>query len=93
MVIGVVKARLRFPEARSLKDKRSVLHSIKDRLLARMNVSVAEVGSQDSWQMAELAVVTVGAESVHVQERISAVSGFLQSDPRYVLINLETEML
>jgi uncharacterized protein YlxP (DUF503 family) len=93
MVIGVVKARLSIPEARSLKDKRSVLRSLKDRALNRMNVSVAEVGGQDLWQTAELAFVTVAAEHARVQERISAISSFLQSDPRYVLVHLETEML
>jgi uncharacterized protein YlxP (DUF503 family) len=93
MVIGVVKARLHFPEARSLKDKRSVLQSLKRRALNRMNVSVAEVGQQDLWQSAELAFVTVAAEHSHVQERVSAISSFLQGDPRYVLVNLETEIL
>ena len=48
---------------------------------------------QDLWQMAELAVVTMGAELSHVHERVSAVSSFLQSDPRHVLLNLETEIL
>lgn len=93
MVIGVVKARLSIPDARSLKDKRSILQSLKGRVLSRMNVSVAEVGHQDLWQSAELAFVTVADEHAHVQERVSAVSSFLQSDPRYVLVNLETEIL
>lgn len=93
MVIGVVQARLSIPDARSLKDKRRVLRSLKDRTLNRMNVSVAEVGHQDLWQTADLAFVTVGAEQAQVQKRISAISSMLQSDPRYVLIDLHTEML
>lgn len=92
MVIGLVRARISIPDARSLKDKRSVIRSLKDRALNRMNVSVAEVGDQDKWQIAELAFVTVAANSEIVQGRISEISEFLRSNPRYVLLGLETEM-
>lgn len=93
MVIGVVKARIHMPDARSLKDKRSVVKSLKDRIHNRMNVSVAEVGDQDVWQVAEIAVVTVGADSAIVQSRISEISSFLQSNPRYILLGIQTEMI
>lgn len=93
MIIGVVRARLSIPESRSLKDKRRVLRSLKDRTLNRMNVSVAETGDQNQWRFAEMAFVTVGAESHIVQSRISEISAMLQSDPRYVLMDLSTEML
>ncbi len=93
MVIGVVSASISIPAARSLKDKRSVLRGLKDRVLNKMNVSVAEVGQQDMWNYAELAFVTVAATSEIVQNRISEISEFLRSDPRYVLLKLNTEML
>ena len=92
MVIGIVTARLSIPDARSLKDKRSVLRSLKDRVLNRMNVSAAEVGDQDLWQVAELAFVTVAADAACVQERLSDLSRTIQSDPRYVLLDLQTSM-
>lgn len=93
MIIGLVTVRISIPEARSLKDKRSVVRSLKDRILNKMNVSVAEVGCQDVWKMSELAFVTVAAESTIVQKRISDLSTVLRSDPRYVLIDLNTEMM
>jgi uncharacterized protein YlxP (DUF503 family) len=93
MVIGVVTARISIPDARTLKDKRAVIRSVKDRILGRMNVSVAEVGFQDKWQVSELAFVTVAADSTVVQSRISDVSAFLRSNPRYVLLDLHTEMM
>ena len=93
MVIGVITARLSIPDARSLKDKRRVLRSLKDRVLNNMNVSVAEVGQQDSWKSADLAFVTVASEQVHVQKRLSGISSMLQADPRYVLVELHTELL
>ena len=93
MVIGVVTATLSIPESRSLKDKRSVLRSMKDRFINRMNVSVAEVGQQDVWKSADMAFVTVAAESDVVQKRIAEISEALRCDPRYVLVGLHTEML
>lgn len=93
MRIGLVTACMSIPEARSLKDKRSVLRSLKDRMMNKMNVSVAEVGRQDEWKFCELAVVTVAAESKVVQSRISDVEKMLRSNPRIVLTNISTEML
>jgi hypothetical protein len=89
----VVEASLSIPEARSLKDKRSVIRSLKDRTVARMNVSVAETGQQDQWRFAEMAFVTVGATQAIVQKRISEISEILQMNPRFVLMNLETSFL
>ncbi|MDP6525505.1 MAG: DUF503 domain-containing protein [Kiritimatiellia bacterium] len=93
MIIGLVTVSISIPEARSLKDKRSVLRRLKDRILNKMNVSVAEVGKQDLWKSADLAFVTVAATSKIVQKRISDLSTILRSDPRYILIDLHTEML
>ncbi len=93
MRIGIVSASISIPEARNLKDKRSVLRSMKDRAIGKMNVSVAEVGKQDMWNYADMAFVTVAANSEIVQNRIAEISGFLRSDPRYVLINLHTEIM
>jgi len=93
MRIGIVTAHISIPEARSLKDKRSVIRSMKDRALNKMNVSVAEVGKQDQWQYAEMAVVPVAATGEIVQKRISEITRFLRSDPRYVLYDLHTEIL
>ena len=91
MIIGLVRATLSLPESRSLKDKRRVLRSLKDRTLNRMNVSVAEVGRQDQWQMAEMAFVTVAAEAQVVQQRVSEICSMLQTSAHFLLVDLQTE--
>ena len=93
MMIGLVTATVSIPHAQSLKDKRSVLRSMKDRIMNSINVSAAEVGKQDLWQRADLAFVTVAADSETVQKRMSDISSMLRSDPRYVLTELHTQML
>jgi hypothetical protein len=93
MVIGLLTVSISIPDSRSLKDKRSVIRSIKDRVVHKMNVSVGEVGKQDLWKSAELAFVTVAANSTIVQSRLSELMTFLRSNPRYVLLDIQTEMI
>ena len=93
MRVGLVTASIGIPDARSLKDKRSVLRGLKDRVRQQINVSVAEVGEQDKWQVAELGFATVAATSERVQERISAIDRFLHGNPRWYVVTIHTELL
>ncbi len=59
MVISIIQLIIEIPEATSLKDKRRVIKSIKDRLIQRYKLSVAEVDKQDSIRTAHIAAVIV----------------------------------
>ena len=59
MAIAHLTLELRIEGARSLKDKRQVLRSLKDRLRGSFNVAVAEVEVTDLWQRATLGVVSI----------------------------------
>ena len=72
MVVGLLSLELHVGGARSLKDKRMVLRSLKDRL-RRLNVAVAELDHQDLWQRAGLGIVTVGATEALVRRELDAV--------------------
>jgi uncharacterized protein YlxP (DUF503 family) len=91
MVIGLLQVSLSLPEARSLKDKRMVLRSLRDRIMKNMNVSVAEIGKQDYWKSAEMAFVTVSAQRDISQKRLSEVSNQLHAMPRIVVLDVHTE--
>jgi len=93
MVVGIVTVRISLPESQSLKDKRRIIKSLKDRARNAMNVSVAEVGYQDKWQISEIAFATVGSAADIVQKRLSEIDKFLRSDPRWVLLDINTETL
>ena len=58
-MIAFLTLELRIEAAHSLKDKRQVLRSLKDRLRASFNVSVAELDSTDLWQRATIGVVSI----------------------------------
>jgi uncharacterized protein len=65
MIVGTLEVRLLLREARTLKDKRQVVKSIKDRLRNHFNVSVAEVDEQDNRQLAVLGIAMVSNETHH----------------------------
>ena len=52
MVIGVLQVEMHLPNTHSLKDKRSVVKSLKDQLRGRFNVAVAELAADEKWQRA-----------------------------------------
>ena len=93
MKIGCLQAKLSIPDAHNLKEKRMVLRSMKDRMLNKMNVSVAEVDHQDVWKSAVIAVVTVAAEKDVVERRLSDVADFIRSNPEIILIDHMTEII
>ena len=68
-VVGLLTLELRITDARSLKDRRQVVRSIKQRLRNRFNVAVAEVDPRTSWTLATIAVASV-AEGPGVVEEI-----------------------
>jgi uncharacterized protein YlxP (DUF503 family) len=70
MVIGVCTIELRIHGGRSLKEKRRVLRSVKDRIRNRFNVSIAEVGYQDKWQRALLGFVAVSNDRSGLLESV-----------------------
>ena len=60
MVVGTLRFVLQIPGSASLKAKRSVMRKVIERIRARFNVAVAEVGDNDLWQKATIGVAAVG---------------------------------
>ncbi len=73
MPVGLLTLELHIAEAQSLKDKRQVLRSLKDRLRAHFNVAVAELDFEDAWQRSVVGVVTLSNEEHHVEEALQKV--------------------
>lgn len=93
MVIGVLQAQLLIRESRSLKDKRRVIKSLKDRLANRFNISIAEVGANEAHQQAIIGVAMVSNDHTHVQGALDQVVSFMQNDPRAELVEFQIEFL
>ena len=79
MNIGVCQINLRLPGNRSLKDKRQVIKSITSRVGNRFNVSVAETGDNDLWQVATLGIACVSNDGRHANEMLSKIVDFIST--------------
>src|SRR3954470_24654509 len=71
--IGVLTLELRIESSHSLKEKRHVVQSLKDRLRHKFNVAVAEIANQDLWQRATVAAVTVSGDRVFAEKVLQSV--------------------
>ncbi len=71
--IGVLTLEMRLENSHSLKDKRHVVQSLKERLRHKFNVSVAEIDCQDLWQRAVVAAVTVSSDHGHAAQVLQSV--------------------
>jgi uncharacterized protein YlxP (DUF503 family) len=70
MPVGLLTLELHIPDAQSLKDKRQVLRSLKDKLRRDFNVAVAELEHHDTWQRSVVGIVTISNEEKHVREML-----------------------
>ncbi|OLS03860.1 DUF503 domain-containing protein [Tissierella creatinophila] len=93
MIIGVCTVKIRIFEANSLKEKRQVIKSLMGRLKSRFNISIAEVGLNDSWQTSEIGFSLTTNDSNHAREVISKVINFIDGDNRVEILEQNTELL
>jgi hypothetical protein len=77
--IGVLTLEIHVEASHSLKEKRHVVKSLKDRLRERFNVAVAEIDSLDSWQNSVVAAVTVSKDRTHAEQVLQAVEAHAAS--------------
>lgn len=81
------------PQSRSLKAKRAAVRPIVEGLRVRFRVSVAEVGHQDQWQRAGVAVAVVGSSVAQVEDVLDAVDRFVWSHPEVEVLSTERSWL
>lgn len=72
-VVAVLTLELQIDHSHSLKDKRQVVKSLKDRLRHRFNVAVAEIDGMESWQRSVVAAVTVSSDRQYAEQLLQAV--------------------
>ncbi len=93
MPVGLLTLELHIAEAQSLKDKRQVLRSLKDRLRAKFNVAVAELDFEDTWQRSVVGVVTLANEEQLVEESLQNVLAEADRELGPVLIGHSVDLL
>jgi len=92
MLVGSLRVRLLVRESQSLKDKRQVVRSVKDRLRNSFNISIAEVEEQDHRQMAVLGMAMVCNEAAPIRQAFDQIVQALRVHPVAEFIDHEIEI-
>jgi uncharacterized protein YlxP (DUF503 family) len=93
MHVGLLRVTLHIPAAHSLKDRRAVLRKAIDRLRARFNVSVAEVGDSAHWQRATIAVTVVSGDKSVIEEVLSKCTSTIANAGDAMITRRESEIV
>jgi uncharacterized protein len=93
IIVGLCTVELFISESQSLKDKRQVLLSLKDRLREKFNLSVAEVDGQDLWQKAVLGLACVAKEGRYVNQVCDQALNLIRSVPAVEIVQSRIELL
>lgn len=91
MIIGVMTAHMNLNGLTSLKEKRSIVKSVINRLKSRFNISVAEVDHNDSKQQAAIGISVVSNESRFINQQFDMIIDFMRRDGRFYLGEIERE--
>jgi uncharacterized protein len=93
MIVGVLQIELSIHDAFSLKDKRRVIKSIKDRIAHAHNVSIAEVGAMDEHRRCILGMAMVSNDRRYVEGGLSKLVDFVRAVPQVDLVDFQIDLL
>lgn len=90
--VGRCSLDLHIENSQSLKSKRRVIASLKEKLKNRYNVAICEYGDLSLWQRSQLGIVTCGNDKHHVDSSLKTVLEFVSAFPAVLLLNYETDI-
>ncbi len=93
MKVGCCSIKFYLHGNRSLKDKRRVINSIRDRMKNKFNVSIAELGDQDVWQTLHLGIVAVSSDQQYLEGLMSQVVDFVDNMNLAEMTDCQTKVI
>jgi uncharacterized protein YlxP (DUF503 family) len=94
MVVGACRVELHLPGNGSLKGKRSLLKPLLARLRREFNLAAAEVGRNDAWQSAEIALATVANDAGCVHRVLERAVHWIEAQrPEVQVVDWEIEVM
>ena len=91
--VGQCTFDLHIANSQSLKEKRRVIKSIKEKIRNRFNVSICEFGDLSLWQRSQLGIVTCGNDRAKVASTIRMVINFIERVHSVALLNIEQSVI
>mgnify|MGYP003961639419 FL=1 len=92
MIVGTLCIKVAMRGSRSLKDKRRIVKSLKDRIRNKFNVSVSETGFQDNLRSSEISVAMVGTDRQYVNGALSSLINFFRFFPQIELVDYDLDL-
>lgn len=93
MIVGAAVIEIHIHASQSLKEKRGVVRSIIRRVRNRFNLSVAEVGGQDTWQRAVLGLAAAGGDAVPIRTVLERALEFIENLHLAEVLNADVELV
>ncbi|WP_028308274.1 DUF503 domain-containing protein [Desulfitibacter alkalitolerans] len=93
MKVGVCTLELRIPYAHSLKEKRSIVKRISNKIKQKFNVSISEIDTQDLWQTATLGIAVVGSHGPLLEGFLETLIDYVESTFDGEIRVLHTEVI
>ncbi|MFH2035086.1 MAG: DUF503 domain-containing protein [Candidatus Zixiibacteriota bacterium] len=93
MIIGTVVVDLHLPGVDSLKEKRRIIKSLMARIMNKYNISIAEIGLNDSHRSSQIGAAVVGNENKFVDQVLAKVVSNIENNPDVNLIDYRIEIL
>jgi hypothetical protein len=93
MLVGLLQLEIFIPDSASLKQKRFVLSSLKQRLRNKFNISIAEIDQNDKWQLATLGVAVVANEKRFVEKTLNKIFSLVEQEHNIQIMNQQFEIL
>jgi uncharacterized protein len=93
MTVGVLQLELSIGDAMSLKDKRRIIKSLKDRIAFSHNVSIAEVGALDEHRRSLMGIAMVANDHAYVEGALSKLIDFVRTVPSVDLVDYQIDFL
>lgn len=93
MIVAVALFEIHIVQARSLKEKRGVVRSLRERIRNRFGVSAAEVGLNDLHQRARIGVAMVTSERDTAEGMMAALLKLVEEEREATLVGWTSEFL
>ena len=92
MRVGTLEVRLSLLGVNSLKEKRQILRSLKDRIRNNFNVAVAETDHQDVWRTASIGVAAVANDRQFVDSLLSKILDVIRRQRGVTMVDYDLEV-
>jgi len=92
MLVGVCELLIYLADCQSLKDKRSIIKSMKFHLRKKYNISISEIGQKDIWKKSTIGICCIADNRQIIDKIIDSVIKDIESNYKIELVNFQTSI-